>query len=239
MEQTKPAVGILELPTGVRLEGGEVLKELSFRELAGPEEDILASQMSASQKISLILSNCAIKLGTLSDPFQIKKQLENLIETDRWFYLVKLRCLSLGPDYAFDTICPECKQKDKKAVDISHMNVINPPTADKIFHVSNLPSGAVVRWKNIDGQISAKIEKMATPNNAATVALYARVTEFNEKPVTLADIKNLSMKDRNELRKEIDKQEGELDDEIECTCPECGHEYKLEMKLDPQSFFFP
>lgn len=239
MEETKPAVGSLELPTGVKSESGEVLKILMFRELAGPEEDILASQIAASQKISLILSNCSTKFGTLEDPFQIKRYVDQLIETDRWFYLVRLRCLSLGSDYQFETQCPECKQSDKKAVDISKMGVKNPPVIDKIFQETKVPSGHLIRWKIIDGTISAKIEKMATPNNSATIGLFARVTEFDNKPVTLADIKNLSMRDRNMLRNQIDEVEGDFDDEIDCACPHCGHEYKLEMKLEPNSFFFP
>lgn len=239
MEETRPVVGSVELPTGVKHESGEILKEVSFRELAGPEEDILVSQIPVSQKITMILANCAKKFGSLEDPFQIKKHLEQIVETDRWIYLVKLRCLSLGNDYDFESTCPECKHSEKRRVDLSGMGVKKAPEADKIFNELKLPSGVTIRWKIIDGPISMKIEKLANANNAATVGLYARVTEFENRPVTLADIKNLSSRDRNAFRKAIDEVEGDLDEEIDCECAACAHAYKVEMRLEPQSFFFP
>lgn len=239
VEETKPVVGSLELPTGIKTETGEILKEIVFRELAGPEEDILVSQIPVSQKISLILSNCVKTFGGIDDAFKAKKYIDQIVETDRWMYLVRLRCLSLGPDYHFETTCPSCKAVDKKTADLSLLGVKAPPNVEQMYQETTLPSGAKVRWKIIDGTISAKIEKLATSSNAATVGLYARVTEFNDKPVALVDIKNLSLRDRNAFRKAIDEVEGELEDEIDCECPHCGHPYKVEMRLEPQSFFFP
>lgn len=239
MEDAKTVVGTLEFPTGVKTESGELLKTLTFREMAGPEEDILASQMAVSNKISSILSNCVLTFGSLKDTMSAKRYIDQLVVTDRWYYLVHLRSLSLGEDYKFETDCPSCKAVDKKVVSLLQIGVKNPPSPESLFNEASLPSGNVVRWRIADGQIEGKIEKLAKPDNAATIGLYARCTEFNGKPVALADIKNLSMKDRNVLRKQIDQVEGDFDDEIACVCPQCGHEYKVEMKLDPQSFFFP
>lgn len=239
MEGAKAGIEILELPTGVLLDNKEIAKSIVFREMAGPEEDILASRLSVSQKITHILSNCVLELGTIKDPILAKKYIQKLVVTDRWFYLVHLRALSLGPDYTFEVECPQCQRKDKLTVKLTDTSVKNPPKAELLVHESKLPSGKTVRWKVADGEVEAKIEKMAKDNNAPTVALYARTMEISDEPASVASIVQLNLKDRSFFRKQIDEMEGEFDDNFKTTCPDCGHEYEGELKLDAQSFFFP
>jgi hypothetical protein len=239
MENAKSSVGSCELMSGVKAESGEVLKQIVFRELAGPEEDALASQtMSVSQKISTILSNCVVEFGTQKEPTEIRKLIDKMVVTDRWLYLVKLRSLSLGSAYSFETKCPECSSSDKVTVDLNETSVKNAPAVDNPFRETILPSGTKVRWRLADGSVESKIEKMAKPDNAATIALFCRADQINDRPATLADVKQMSMKDRMAWRKAIDQEEGDFDDTFETDCPSCGHHYSGEMRLDV-GFFFP
>lgn len=247
MEDAKSSLGSKELLTGVKLESGDVIKHIVFRELAGSEEDVLASgTIPVSQKITTILANCTLELGPVKDQPTIRKLIENLVVTDRWHYLIALRCLSLGSNYTQTSKCPECEHEDKIIINLNDLgkdeegkSILRSPDAGNLFHEFTLPNGKSIRWKIADGHTELKIEKMAREDNKATIGLYARCTEFNSKPASLSDIKSLSMKERTAFRKEIEDKEGDFDDNFEAKCPNCGTTYKGKVMLEPQSFFFP
>lgn len=235
MEGAKACVASCELPTGVVNEG-QILKTVKFRELAGPEEDILASNMPAAQKMTELMANCVMEFGNVSGP-KVKSLVEKMVITDRWFYLIQLRILSLGAQYQFETICPNCATKDKVRYDLMKVRVTNPPIANQLIQETVLPSGRRLRWRVMDAEIDAKVERIVTEKNKASAGLYARCTELDDKPPALSDIVGLSMRDRSTFRDEIDKKEGKVDDEYEATCPKCSHKYVGELQLDGKSFF--
>jgi len=237
VENARAAVGSIELPTGVFM-NDQVMKIIKFRELAGPEEDVLASNMGSSQKMSQVMANCTLELGTLTAPQDIRKAIEKLVVTDRWFYLVHLRVLSLGSAYHFETNCPHCNAKDKITYDLTTVKVDKAPVANALYSEVTLPrSGKKVRWKVADGETDAKIEKMATTGREASVALFARVTEVDSRPAVLSDVIDLPMADRSFLRKAMDEKEGEFDDKFKKNCPSCGQEYEGQLQLDGKTFF--
>jgi hypothetical protein len=237
MEGAKAAVGSVELPTGVKM-GDVVHRSVKFRELAGPEEDVLASGMSAGQKMAQVMANCTLELGTITSPAEIRKAMDKLVVTDRWFYLVHLRILSLGASYHFETTCPHCSALDKITYDLRTVQVQNPPNAGELFGEVTLPrTGSRVRWKVADGETEAKMEKMASGGREASVALFARVTEVNDRPASLSDIIQLPLADRSALRKAMDEKEGEFDDTFERSCGKCGQTYQGQLQLDGKTFF--
>lgn len=238
MEGAKAAIGSCELPTGFRMDD-QVITGITFREMAGPEEDTLASNMPVSQKLSQIMASCTKSIGTVSDPNKIRKLIDEMVISDRWFYLVQLRIHSLGSEYRFITKCPSCSQDDKVTFDLREVKVKSPPKADSLYREITLPSGTSVRIKVADGMTDAKIEKLANESNAPTIGLYARITEINSKPVDLADVKQMTMRDRAHIRQIIEESEGQLDESFSAQCPKCGHEYEGELQLDGRTFFSP
>jgi hypothetical protein len=236
MDGARAAVSGIDLPTGV-LKDDQVLKSIKFREMAGPEEDIMASNMTAGQKLSEVMLNCTMEFSGISDRPTLRKLIDKMVVTDRWLYLVQLRALSLGSSYRFESTCPSCGSEDKVNYDLNQIQVKNPPDAKMLFSEATLPSGRTVRWKIADGETDAKIEKLATTKNAATIALFARCTEVDKKPAVIADVLNMSLKDRIKFREEIDSKEGDFDDEFDAVCPKCSHEYKAQLRLDGRSFF--
>jgi hypothetical protein len=148
MENAKSCVAALELPTGVVHEG-QVLKKIKYRELAGPEEDVLASNMSAAQKMTEVMANCVLEFGSVTGP-QVRPLVAKMVVTDRWYYLVQLRILSLGSQYYFETHCPSCNQKDKVSYDLRKIEIKNPPDANLLIQEFTLPSGNKLRWKIMD-----------------------------------------------------------------------------------------
>lgn len=236
MEEGKASIGSLELPTGFRI-GDQTVRTIKFREMAGPEEDILASNMPVTQKLNDVMAGCTQAIGDVVDPAQIRALIPKLVISDKMLYLVHLRCLSLGTEYGFTCRCPECKKESKLKYDLRQIVVTNPPPADKLINELVLPSGKKIRWKVADGIVEQTIEKSATDRNAATIGLFARITEIDDLPPKLSDVVGLSMRDRSKLREEINLREGDFDDTFDARCDACGHEYRAELEIDGRSFF--
>jgi hypothetical protein len=78
---------------------------------------------------------------------------------------------------------------------------------------------------------------MANDSNKASIGLFARVLECDDKPASMSDVLNLSIRDRSEMRNKIDEKEGEFDDEVKFSCPFCKNEYTNNLQLDGPSFF--
>lgn len=240
MEGAESAYSHTELATGVVDEGGEVVKSIVFREMAGYEEDILASKkMKTSVKMSTLMSNCIIKFGPHEKREVINKLVRKMTISDRWYFLTQLRIKSLGEGYKFKSLCPQCSHEDTLVFDLTKLKIKKAPDANKLFIEEKLPSGNKVRFKIADGEVEEKIENQANDENAATVGLYVRVDSINDEPVSLSDIKSLSWKDRTAFRKMIEDSEGDLDDKYKATCIKCSHEYESELPMDATSFFFP
>ena len=242
MEGARSPIGKVELKTGVADESG-VLKEIEFRELSGLEEDILSSRkMKVSDRLTRIMQNCTLRIGNISaaeSRQKVASLVEKMVATDRWFYLINIRVLSVGSNYVFETTCPECETTDKVTYDLKNVSIKDAPVADKLWFESDLPSGRKVRWRVADAKVDAKIEELSNDTNAATAALFARIETIDGKPASMLDVTGMNIKDRNHLRKEIDAKEGDIDDEVKFKCPKCGHEYPGEMPFDPRGFFYP
>src|SRR6185312_6264695 len=231
MEGSRPSVSSCELPTGFMLEG-KVIEEVSFRELAGPEEEILASKkMLASKRFSKVMANCIQKIGPYDDHALISKAIDDMVISDRIFFLIQLRIISLGENFNFSYPCPACGNVDKLMFDLKNIKFLNPPKADNLFKEFKLPSGPSVRLRVGNSTIEERIEKTSGEPSAVTMALYARVETLDNRPPALSDIKELTLKDRNAIRKAIDELEGEVDDTFEADCPKCGEHYEASIPI--------
>jgi len=233
---SKAAVDSCTLPTGFLVDG-KIIQDIQFREMAGPEEDIFANRkMSVSKKFTSIMQNCSLKIGDIEDRQKINSLINKMVETDRIYYLIQLRMLSIDPLLNFQTICPSCQHEDKVVFDLSGIVVKNPPSASELSREIKLPSGNELTLRVADGKAEEIIERASNEKNAISLALMSRVESFNGKPVSLSDIINLNMKDRKFLRAEIEKLEGSIDDAYDAECPACGHAYKGSVPLAGSDF---
>ena len=158
---SRTSVGSCDLQTGVMVEGN-LYKHIVFREMAGPEEDLLANKkMSVSRKFTNLMANCIRKFGDVEDRAEINKLVEKMVETDRIFFLIQLRRLSVSDNIEFKTTCPECGSEDKVIYNLDGIAIINPPKAEALFSEFTLPSGVKLRIKAADAKVEADIEKAA------------------------------------------------------------------------------
>jgi hypothetical protein len=240
MDNARSSYGSCELKSGIYTEATGVIKNIEFRELSGMEEDVLASnKMSLSEKLTRVMSNCTIKIGTIEDRKTINEMIPKIMMADRWYYLVQLRILSVGAAYSFKAKCPSCEHVDAVDYDLNQMKVESSADISNPYREIKLPSGKVVRYRLADGTVDAKIESSSNDQNSATAGLYARIDTIDGQPVGIDKVKALVLKDRAALRADIDKNEGSIDDVVKFVCPECGHKYEGNLPLEGRSFFYP
>lgn len=237
IETAKSSVGSCTLSTGVMI-GEKIIKEVTFREITGIEEDILASKMTNTKKLNTVMANCMMSFGDIQDRQSFLEIVQKMLTADRWIYLIALRAHSLGSSYKFDSVCPSCSKKDSLIYDLFDVKIENAPSADKLFSEFTLSNGMEVRIKAGDGFSDELIEKQMNAQNAITAAIFSRISEISKKPPVFSEIQKLSMKDRKLIRDKIDELEGDLDDNYKAVCPHCSHEYEQRLPLDAISFFY-
>lgn len=235
--------------------GDEVYDKILMREMTGEEEDILAAQgVEPNRKMDLILMNTITAIIpkdktkaslTKEQKYLLwEKFVKKMSMIDRFNALLQLRVISLGPRYDFQVECPECGNKFMAYVDLSTLEIIKPQ-ADIVIDVDkdNIykyeVDGKVYEFRIMNGEISYRLSKQANNKDFLSLGLLARIKSIDGKEVELKDIKALSLRERIALRDLLNKIEGNVDDDIELTCPKCGAEFKAKLDISQPTFFYP
>lgn len=240
----KSSVASYELPTGwLDTETGELYKEIELREITGEEEDMLAStRMSAGVKMNNLMTACIQKIGPHTDKSKIRSILDELVSNDRFFLVYKIREISLGPVYKFQTPCLHCQDNQLRMVDLSEVVIPGLLEPKKRIYEGTLPrSKSPYRWKVQDGRSEDFAQKLLEKNkdDILSTIIQQRVQEIDRQPVSLNLLKKLPLADRIFLRSEFTKIEGEVDDKIIVDCPKCGQTFEVTADVAKKEFFFP
>lgn len=243
METPHSGHGVFELPCGyVDPATNELYVDVEVREITGFEEDMLASdKIPAEQKMDLLIGSCVTRIGDITEPGSIKKIVRNLATGDQVFLLFAIRRVTLGDDMPVREKCPSCGTTSLFQTDLSELEV--KPMDDRrkrVFDV-DLPSGKKVRYRTSTGADSLEVQKILRKSKADSISLMMMMrleVVDGEKP-TLQMVKKLGMRDRQFLRHAMNATEGGVDTTLELECPSCGHEWKKELNVGAQSFFFP
>lgn len=243
METPHTGLGVFELPCGyIDPATNELHIEVEVREITGYEEDMLASdKIPAEQKMDLLIGSCLSRLGSITEPGKIKRLIRNLATGDQVFLLFAIRRVTLGDEMPIRETCPKCETTTLFQTDLSELEV--RPMADRrnrIFEV-DLPSGKKCRYRMSTGADSIEAQKIQRKYKADSISMMMMMRlelVDGEKP-DLETLKKLGMRDRQALRKAMMDSEGGVDTTLELECPACGHEWKKELNVGAQSFFFP
>lgn len=237
------APGIFELPCGYLAADGVLHTDVSVREISGHEEDLLASkQIPESKKLGELVGRCITRIGSLTDPEQLRQASKELLIGDRVFLLFAVRRVTLGDDYPFRSKCPECGKEGLYHVNLAELDIKKMPQPTKrAGYDFTLPSGKKIRIKTLNGEEEeAYGRKKIADSDIASSALMPRVEQLDGKPPTLGDIKALGMRDRNFIRQDIVEQiDGGVDTTVDVTCASCEVEYKKDLEVGQSGFFFP
>ena len=239
----------VNLPCGY-VDTEEILHEdCIVREMTGQEEDLLTGRGSVVNRLNAIISNCIVKLGTISDKQIIDKAVNKLTGQDRMAILIGIRRASLGDFYDMTVTCPSCKAEQHMSVNLADIDIIPMPDRFKREHETTLPSGKVVKWHVLDTAdeewLSSKKRKYK--EDVMSLNFLSRVDVVDKQVIererkykhSLQVFKKLSLRDRNYLRDVFDKNEGDVDRTVEFECESCGRTWEGEIEVSQSNFFFP
>lgn len=243
----KSSAGSCELRSGYLDEDGVVHKDAVIRELSGEEEDILTSRrLQGWQKMQKIMENCCVSIGNVKAEGNKEwtKVIKSLTATDRLYLTIQIRMASLGNAFTFKTQCPKegCGHVGEKVVDLNDFKIEGMADPTMRTWSGTLPKSG---WNYLAKvQTGFEEEKLAKATDAKSdnlsLAMLARLLELNGKmPVTLDMIKKISLQDRQHLRDAFKEHEGKLDNIVDVTCDECGHDFKTAIEVADRNFFFP
>lgn len=247
-EAGKSSLGVLQLPSGYLDEAGSLHQEITIREIDGRDEDLLANQkIPVNNRISKMIENCILSIGPYNQSTVGWSDIvKSLPVIDRLWVLIQMRILSVGPIYSAKVQCPneECRQFSQQNVDLNDFHVTPILNPEKRSYSGLLPkSQKAYVCKVMTGADEAKMFKMAQKNSEdyASLAIFARLLSLDGKPgpIAIGELKRLSLMDRQHLRNEFKKHEGEIDRSMECVCKYCETEFKQEIDFDHANFFFP
>lgn len=242
VEEGQSSLSMVVLPTGYLDEKGELHKTVILNEMTGVEEDILASKrMSVTHKISKIIENCVAQVGPYKrEDGDWSQKISSLVTHDRLFLLIRIRILSLGNTLNFTFTCPSCKKTSPQMVALED------------FKISGLPDPMLRKWGGVlprskkvfecKVQTGAEDEKqalLASEDDTFSQIFLMRLSLLGKGAPRLADIKSLSAFDRQFLRSQLKKNEGEIDNNVEIACPHCKEEVQYSIDIGTPDFFFP
>lgn len=239
LDTPKSTHGQYDLPCGFLDVDGTLHATVHLREMTGREEDLMASnKLSPQRKINALVTNCLVSIGTISDRNRFAEIVPQLPIGDRVFLLLALRRTSLGDEYPVEEECPNCKVKSHYLLNLGDLET--KPMADPKKRVSEvtLPSGKKVRFRIGMGVDEERVAKVPDEEKPSTLLL-CRTELLDGKVPTMMDIKALSWRDRQVLRAAFDDNDGGVDTSLDYTCPACSTDFKKDLDMGQQGFFFP
>lgn len=241
IEIPKSSVDTFELPCGHVDAEGNVHTSVTVREMTGEDEETLAARnMPTTKKINRILTRCTDSIGPFSGQ-ALQFIIPDLTQGDRIYLLMAIRRASLGNEMPFQTTCPSCKEEARFILDLADLETKKMPNpAIRTYDIVLPKSKHKVRMKVLTGRGEEAISKAATKGqDVISTAIFARIESFDDKPVTIKDLKDLPLADRNFLRGSWEGHEGGVDTEVQVDCPSCGTAYDTELDISQQGFFNP
>lgn len=231
------------LPCGWLAPDGQVHAEVLIRAMRGSEEDILAAEnVAPGVKMEQILLGCLVSLGPVSGRQQLAEIVPQLSIGDRLFLLLAIRRATLGDTYPYVAKCPACGRKDLYMADLGGLAVRPMPDPSRRVYDGVLPGGSTVRWSVMTGLSEAKALRLPAAQRKAdsvTLSIAARVELIADKPVSVPQLKDLPMADRNALRDMFAEAEGGVETSLDFECPACGEAWEEELEIGQAGFFSP
>lgn len=248
MLDVAPGCLAIELPAGYIYKGGELHTQAVVREMRGHEEDILAGKGSIVARLNLVIGNCLEGLGEITDRTLLREAATKLTAQDRMAVLLAIRRVSLGDFYDCKITCPECKVAQHVTLNLAEIEIVPMPDRMVRDRENKLPSGKKVKWHVIKTEDEEWLTtQKKKKQDQLTLGLLSRVDSVDDEKLDRAReygkavkvLKDLSIRDRAELRRLFDHEEGSIDTKVEYFCEECNHEWEGNMDVGQANFFFP
>lgn len=234
---------VFEMLAGYKDKDGVTHKEFTLREMTGKDEEAIHksdTKGNDSKVVSVLLSRCVTRIGTLTPKSLGKQKWEELIKSlfvgDQDYMLIQLRKLSIGEEIELNHVCPnkDCKAKLNTVVSVDELEVI-PFSGERVIEFE-LPRG----YKDKKGVIHKTgtlrlptgldrevLTPLAKTNLAkAETFMLTRLCKFDDGAYVDDDVMgSLSIRDRGYLQKLLQEHLFGVKLETEITCDSCGESF--------------
>jgi hypothetical protein len=218
------------------------------------EERILADRKLAKSggQLDELLAAC---WEETHDPgpytFDGKADWGRVLQGDRFYALLRLRCLTYGPEYAFSVTCAEeaCRRRIPWELSLLDLPVQALSAASRsIFLAGNrfetrLPGAGTRLWFKLllgaDERSLVALRRTAG-ERALSAALGYRIVEIEgtDAKDRRGFLEELSMSDADFLQTEFERVDCGVETAIDIECPDCWATQEIELPFD-RGFFLP
>lgn len=260
--------GIFDLPRGVMLPDGRLVREVQMREMTGVEEDMLMGSGSFIKRLNVVLREVTDRIGDIGDKAKIGTLVKKMAVLDRSVMVIMLRRMTHGDLMPMSNVpCIHCGHKQSVNADLTTLDASVPKEPEKLDYETLLKkSGFTVPWRVFCGEgeeiLSRVTDAVGQSGDVLTWTILVRAREINGVKIELSDrifagdgklrmnndlhkmiqaVKRLPAADRNQLRREFRDVEGDLNLEVafECENTMCGQESHVKVNVASPDFLFP
>ncbi len=221
---TPPSKNVVNLPGGLVLPTGEVLRTAEVRELTGRDEEAISKAPNVGKAIMTLVDRGVVKIG--AHPVD-DKMLNNLLAGDRDAILIGIFKATFGNTAEIPSYCAGCADIKTATIDVDEdieTKTLADPINDQVFTVQGKSGEIVVRLPN--GAVQRELIENAEKTEAelSTILLERTVVSINGSPVLGKNqVQNLSIVDRRKVIDEIDARvPGPKLNSLTIDCPDCG-----------------
>ena len=234
---------VFEMLAGYKDKDGVIHKEFTLREMTGKDEEAIHKpdvKSNGSKVVSVLLSRCVTRIGTLTPKSLGKQKWEELIKSlltgDQDYMLIQLRKMSIGDEIELNHVCPnkDCKAKLNTVLSIDELEVI-PFSGERVIEFE-LPrgykdkkgvlhkTGTLRLPTGLDREVLTPLAK--TNLAKAETVMLTRLCKFDDGAYIDDDVMgSLSIRDREYLQKLLQEHFFGVKLETEITCDSCGETF--------------
>jgi hypothetical protein len=228
-----------DMLAGYKSESGEVIKEITVREMNGTDEEQIAKpeiRANGIKVIRTILSRCIVSIGDMTPKSEglvkWEKIIDSLLMNEQDYIIFKIRQLTYGSEATFKQKCPFCKKTVDVSINLDEFEVI--PFESWTFSFS-LPRGIEIDGKRYTegilrhpaGTDREVLANIANKNmGQANTAMIARCIVDFETPLDANDVRSMNMRDREYLGATLFGKSFGIDTASTVECVLCGEEFE-------------
>lgn len=231
-----------DLLAGYIDEDGVLHNTFTLREMTGRDEEAISKsdvKQNGAKLIAILLERCVLSIGTLTRKSvgidKWREIIKSLFVGDQDYMLIKLRELSMGGEIEVTHTCPYCKESLKTLLDVSELE-IEPFKGQRTVSFT-LPRGykdkkGVLHREGTlrlpTGQDREILTPIARKNVAqASTLMLTRLCKFEDGLTVTEDaMRDLTVRDREYLQKELQDNLFGVQLEVDVTCTNCGEDFK-------------
>lgn len=218
------------------------LNELSIQEMTVAEEKFFLGS-NGNKSVNAILQKCVVDGD--------KIDFNDLIEADRFYILVRIRCLTYGEDYDVSLRCSNCNREFEHTIKLSELEVNELDDTFKDHWEFQLPvckdivTMTIPKVKdNLENERLAKKKAEKFHLNLDEVRYVfgmmlgiEKINGMDMLPDELYSyISNLSGRDSAVLRKQMNNIKVGYETNLETECPHCGQTFKFALPMSLNFF---